>query len=230
MYDKIKVMLTTEGTYPYHQGGVSTWCNLLVHNLSQVDYVIYSIIMNPFVSQKFPLPDGSVLIKVPLWGTEEPSEHLATPFSQVYIAKRNTVDKIIKDHFLSLFIAFIEEIISPEKDAKRLGLILVEMYKYFQEYDYRKSFKSELIWNVFKKMILSYTGDPRNKMEEPNVFSLSINPSYAKANLGFLPLKDIKVSKLKQDKEAYHFLVASFFRFMAANLSLTQFVTWVRPR
>ena len=196
MDDKIRVMLTTEGTYPYHQGGVSTWCNILVQNLSQVDYVIYSIIMNPFVSQKFSLPVDAKLIKVPLWGTEEPSEHLTTPFSQVYIAKRNTVDKVVKDHFLSLFIALIEEIISPEKDAKRMGLILVEMYKYFQEYDYRKSFKSELTWDVFKKIILSYTGDPRNKMAEPNVFALiqSLGWLYRFLNILNTPVPRVNVT------------------------------------
>ena len=84
MEDKIRVMLTTEGTYPYHQGGVSTWCDQLVHNLTDIEYVVYSIIMNPFVTRKFNLPLTSSLITVPLWGTEEPSEHLTTPFSQVY--------------------------------------------------------------------------------------------------------------------------------------------------
>ena len=189
-------MLTTEGTYPYHQGGVSTWCNILVHNLSQVDYVIYSIIMNPFVSQKFILPKDSELIKVPLWGTEEPSEHLTTPFSQVYIAKRNTADTVVKEHFLSLFISLIEEIISPEKDAKRLGLILVEMHKYFQEYDYRKSFKSELTWNVYKRIILSYTSDPRNKMEEPNLFALihSLGWLYRFFNILNTPIPQVNVT------------------------------------
>ena len=28
---------------------------------------------------------------------------------------------------------------------------------------------------------------------------------------------------------SFHFQVASFFRFMAANLSFTQFVTWAKP-
>ena len=53
MNDRIKVMMATEGTYPFHQGGVSTWCDSLVKNIPDVDYIVYSIIMNPFVTQKF---------------------------------------------------------------------------------------------------------------------------------------------------------------------------------
>jgi hypothetical protein len=37
---RIKVMMTTEGTYPFHQGGVSTWCNVMVAGQTNVDYVI----------------------------------------------------------------------------------------------------------------------------------------------------------------------------------------------
>ncbi|HSU80156.1 MAG TPA: DUF3492 domain-containing protein, partial [Candidatus Angelobacter sp.] len=35
---KLKVLLTTEGTYPFHQGGVSTWCDLLVQKLHDIDF------------------------------------------------------------------------------------------------------------------------------------------------------------------------------------------------
>lgn len=169
---QLKVMLATEGTYPYHQGGVSTWCNILVQNLTEIDFVIYSIIMNPFVTQKFALPPSSSLIKVPLWGTEEPSEHLPIPFSHVYIAKRQTGDKVVADHFIPLFVSFLEEILSEEKNPHRFAAVLFELYRYFQEYDYKKSFKSELTWKLFKKMVAAYTSDPRNNMDEPSVFAL----------------------------------------------------------
>jgi len=172
MNGKIKVMLTTEGTYPFHQGGVSTWCDILVHRMSGVEYVIYSIIMNPYVTRKFNLPLDSTLIKVPLWGTEEPSEHLTTPFSQVYLAKRRTDENVVRTHFAPLFVSLIEEIISPHKDAKKFGFILSELHNYFQEYDYKISFKSELTWNLYKKMILEYTADREHKMEEPSIFGL----------------------------------------------------------
>ena len=165
-------MLSTEGTYPFHQGGVSTWCNVLVEKLKDIDYVVYSIIMNPFVTQKFSLPKNTGLIKVPLWGTEEPSEHLTTPFSQVYTAKRYTDKKVIYGDFLPLFKELIEEIIRWDKNPLKLGNTLLNLYKYFADYDYRNSFKSDLTWNVFKNTILEYTADSKNKMETPSVYDL----------------------------------------------------------
>ena len=53
---KLKVLLTTEGTYPFHEGGVSTWCNILMKKLDMIDYHLYSVVSNPFLIQKFELP------------------------------------------------------------------------------------------------------------------------------------------------------------------------------
>lgn len=170
--DRIKVMLSTEGTYPFHQGGVSTWCDVLVDKLPNVDYTIYSIIMNPFVTQKFSLPERTKLIKVPLWGTEEPSEHLTTPFSNIYTAKRYTDSRVVEMEFLPLFRDLIEEIMSVDKKPMRFGQTLVEMHKFFREYDYRNSFKSEATWEVFKTTIRDFAANSNNKLAMPSVHDL----------------------------------------------------------
>ena len=47
---KLRVMLTTEGTYPFHHGGVSTWCDVLIKRLKNIDFVLYSVMMNPYVT------------------------------------------------------------------------------------------------------------------------------------------------------------------------------------
>lgn len=172
MSEKMKVMLATEGTYPFHQGGVSTWCDFLVNNLREIDYVIYSIIMNPYVTQKFTLPPGSRLIKVPLWGTEEPSEHLDIPFARVFLSKKRTVERIIRTEFLPLFKDLIDEIVSPERDNKKFGQILFELQRYFEEYEYKESFKSEITWEFYKDNMLKAAAIERNKIPRPGVYSL----------------------------------------------------------
>jgi len=193
---KIKVMMTTEGTYPFHQGGVSTWCDALIHRLTDIDYVIFSVIMNPFVSQKFRLPKNAELIKVPLWGTEEPSEHLSTPFSEVYIAKKRTDDKVVKEHFIPLFSELVDEVLSIEKNAGRFGKLLLELYKYFREYEYKNSFKCRLTWEVFKQKIYDYTSIGSNRMAQPNIYSLiqSIGWLYRFLNILNTPLPDVDVT------------------------------------
>lgn len=172
MNDKIVVMMSTEGTYPFHQGGVSTWCDILIQKLTSVDYVIYSVLMDPFVTQKFQLPKNTGIVKMPLWGTEEPSEHLNTPFSQTYLAKQRTDDHAIRTLFLPLFRDLIEEIISMNKDPQRFALTLNALYEYFQIYEFKLSFKSELTWNLYKEMVLSYVQDPKHRFAQPDIYCL----------------------------------------------------------
>jgi polysaccharide biosynthesis protein PelF len=172
MKSKLSVLLTTEGTYPFYQGGVSTWCDMLVKEMKEIDYVLYSVVTNPFLSQKFQLPTNSKLIKVPLWGTEEPSEHLDIPFSLVYLKKKRTTGKIIRTLFLPLFQKLIHEVILPNKNPQYFGEILYQLYLYFQEYEYKESFKSEIIWNEYKKLILQWCNDTENGLEKPDIYGL----------------------------------------------------------
>ncbi|MFC0215182.1 GT4 family glycosyltransferase PelF [Paenibacillus chartarius] len=172
MSEKLVVMMSTEGTYPFHQGGVSTWCDILIKRLKSVDYVIYSVLMDPFVTQKFQLPDSTRLIKMPLWGTEEPSEHLHTPFSQTFFSKRRTTEQSIRHLFLPLFTDLVQELLSLEKDPIRLANTLNALYEYFQEYEFKLSFKSELAWDMYKTIVLSIAQDPKYRLAQPDIYSL----------------------------------------------------------
>lgn len=196
MSDRLKVMLTTEGTYPFHQGGVSTWCDILIKTLPEVDFVIYSIIMNPFVSQKFPLPSNASLIKVPLWGTEEPSEHLERPFSQVFLAKKFTTEQVVRERFLPLFTDLIDEFAAIDKDPQKLGAIMAEMYKLFETYEYKICFKSEVTWEAFKERILTIASIPGNRISIPTIQAmvLSLGWVYRFLNIVNTPLPKIHVS------------------------------------
>lgn len=173
MGGNIKVMLSTEGTYPFHQGGVSTWCDILLKQIKAVDYYLYSVIMNPFVTQKFKLPNDDALIKVPLWGTEEPSEHFTTPFSYTYRMKKNTLESNIQLEFIPIFDEVVKEIISVNKDPFKFANLLVEMYRYFQKYEYKVTFKSEQTWNVYKDIILEAAMKGENKLGQPDIFGLN---------------------------------------------------------
>ena len=172
MSDNIRVMLSTEGTYPFHPGGVSTWCDILVKQLQGVDYVLYSLMMNPYVSQIYDLPPSTELLKVPLWGTEEPCEHLDVPFSKVYLLKKRTTDDVVSKKFIPLFKALILEILSIEKNPQKLGEIFYELYLYFQNYEYKKSFKSEITWEVYKELVSDFASDAENSIDAPSIYAL----------------------------------------------------------
>jgi len=172
--NNIRVMLTTEGTYPFHHGGVSTWCDVLTKRLRNIDYVLYSVMMNPYVTQKFSLPESTDLIKVPLWGTEDAAENLLQkPFSDIYLTKKVTTERIIETQFLPLFKIFIQEILTLDKNPYVFAQTLYNMYLYFKEYDYTLSFKSEIIWDEYKRYIFHFTSDSKNGCTVPSIFDLT---------------------------------------------------------
>ncbi|PWK14965.1 GT4 family glycosyltransferase PelF [Tumebacillus permanentifrigoris] len=196
MSDRIKILLSTEGTYPFHQGGVSTWCETLVNKMDMVDFVIYSITANPFITQKFGLPEHAEMHTVPLWGTEEPKEHLNIPFKQIYLPKKSTSDGTVRERFIPLFVELIDEIVSEVKNPRRFGNLLVELYNYFQEHDYKLSFKSEATWEIYKELILRLAADKRHRLSEPDVYGLvqSLGWVYRFLNIVNTPIPDTHVT------------------------------------
>ncbi|MCS6884271.1 MAG: GT4 family glycosyltransferase PelF [Acidobacteriota bacterium] len=149
----LSVLLATEGTYPFHGGGVSTWCDTLIRNLSEYDFVLLSVMMHPYLKTQYQLPDNvKAHIKVPLWGIESPSE-----FGE-NLADRAT-EQVIKSDFVPLFSHFLQEICSKEDCAKSVAKLIVAMYDYFRVYDYQDTFSSKAVWiafqNFFRKQPVS---------------------------------------------------------------------------
>jgi hypothetical protein len=76
----IDVLLTTEGTYPYVTGGVSTWAHQLVTGLTEKQFVVYSVVANTSLAVSYePPPNLAHMIQVPLWGTEDNAEFNPRP-------------------------------------------------------------------------------------------------------------------------------------------------------
>lgn len=168
----MSVLLCTEGTYPFHQGGVSTWCDTLVQRLQDLDYTIFAIVTDPFVVQKFTLPKTTKLVRMPLWGTDEPSEHLNVRFSSTYLAKQRTTDEVIVSRFLPIFDAFIRELVAENKDPDKFATIIVSLYDFFFEFDYKVAFKSPLVWSRYKRLMNEFTVGPHPLIAAPDLYGL----------------------------------------------------------
>jgi glycosyltransferase involved in cell wall biosynthesis len=54
--ERTRVLLTTEGTYPYAVGGVSSWCDLLVRNLTDFDWQVLPVTAADGKAPLFALP------------------------------------------------------------------------------------------------------------------------------------------------------------------------------
>lgn len=88
--NKRAILFETEGTYPFVGGGVSTWANILVNDLSEFDFYIYAVTGMPYVEYKYKLPSNVKLVRqIPLWGSEEPFEDIFFEILfQAYISER----------------------------------------------------------------------------------------------------------------------------------------------
>src|SRR5437879_11376207 len=97
--EPISVLLTTEGTYPFYTGGVSTWCHRLTHGLPDIDFTVLAVVTNPSPRSKYGLaPNVREVIKVPQWGLLQPAEyrseeHTSELQSPMYIVCRLLLEK-----------------------------------------------------------------------------------------------------------------------------------------
>jgi len=153
---RLSVLLTTEGTYPFHKGGVSTWCHVLTQQLPEVDFKIFAVVANPYLQKHYDLSSNiQEVIKVPLWGTEDPAEFSwRFPFSSALRSKLNTTKSVIKWHFLPLFEEFLQMIVFGDTDMVKLGQLLLDLHEYFLEFDYHKTMTSGAVWSMFKHAAL----------------------------------------------------------------------------
>jgi glycosyltransferase involved in cell wall biosynthesis len=70
---RTRVLLTTEGTYPYAMGGVTSWCDLLVRHLTELAWQVLPIIAAHGRPPLYELPEhASALPPIELWSEEVP--------------------------------------------------------------------------------------------------------------------------------------------------------------
>lgn len=154
----LSVLMTTEGTYPYGAGGVSTWCDALLRNTPDVRYTLLPVMMNPHIEAKFEPPANvQSVLQVPLWGIEEPTEFATdVPFAELYERKRRTSEPQIEREFVPLFVRFLDAINSG-RDPAAFGRALVEMEDYFARCDYGETMKSRAVWDAFAATMQEYS-------------------------------------------------------------------------
>jgi len=154
-FEKVRIVLAGEGTYPYEVGGVSVWAHLLIQNLQEIDFILMPIMMHPYVKSKYEIPSNVIdVVKVPLWGTEEPTEYVRTaPFSSILYSKIRTTEAIINEQFIPIFDTLLDYIYGITDDMDELGEVLFQFYWFFQTYDYHTTFRSKLVWDKFKDKI-----------------------------------------------------------------------------
>ncbi len=150
------ILLTTEGTYPFLSGGVSTWCHELTQQMPEVEFKILAIVANPYLPQQYQLSASvTQMLKVPLWGMEDPIEYgWRFPFSRALKSKIATTGAVIAQRFIPIFEQLLKGILLPDRmDIETLGNTFVEIHEYFLRYDYHKTMMSIEVWECFQKLV-----------------------------------------------------------------------------
>jgi glycosyltransferase involved in cell wall biosynthesis len=149
--ERLAVLLTTEGTYPFSGGGVSTWCDTLIRNTPGIRYTLLPLMMNPHVEQRFtPPPNVRRMLPVPLWGIEDPAEFITdVPFARLYERTHGMSARVIESEFLPVFTRFLDAILFADPDCDAVGQTFVAMEDYFRRRDYNATMKSPVVWDAF---------------------------------------------------------------------------------
>ena len=145
------VLLCTEGTYPFVEGGVSTWCDSLCSRLDDVEFTLFALTASPDVDYRYVLPPNAAgVIHVPLYGALEPAEYQlgGPPIRTILARKRATTRDVIEERFLPLFRGLLRGIDGKEAPEHGVGVVH-GLWKYFQTYDWKASWKSEPVWRTF---------------------------------------------------------------------------------
>ena len=150
----MSVLLTSEGTYPFHHGGVSVWCDQLVRHIPEAGYHIFAVTPSPRLKPVFELPKNVLSVnKLPLWGTEEPGM-AEIPFSQAYERKLLTTPESIKERFVPLFETVVRSSLAGLKsDPVKFAAALLAMQGYFEKYDYAVTLTASATWRCFLSCI-----------------------------------------------------------------------------
>ncbi len=152
---RTSVLLTTEGTYPFVGGGVSTWCDLLCSELEEIDFSIMALTGSPLAEVRYTLPANiKHLVQVPLWGMAEPAEHVDPEIGLLGIAMRRsaTSEDMIEAHFVPLLETLLDGLATEPTDpldVTAIGDALDRMSTWFIDHDWGTTWKSRAAWEAF---------------------------------------------------------------------------------
>ena len=153
MTDSADILFLTSGTYPYYEGGVSTWANALLTSLPDYNFKIISLVSNPHVEQRYKTPQNvKKLEMLPIWGIIRPDEFSATPIRQLLDRMYFTRSRGIED-FLSSFERFLQAISSGGEKSHLLAESILEMFEFLKDHDFRSVVRDKKFWELFSSFI-----------------------------------------------------------------------------
>jgi glycosyltransferase involved in cell wall biosynthesis len=149
----VRVYLSTEGTYPFVLGGVSTWVDMLVHGLPHHHFDIGAVVDNPHYRTAY-LPPANVTIQpLPLWGLELAEEYL--PHPDAWRRSWRTSPSIVRHRFLPPWERLVNCMAAPEADPLALGDALASVAHFAESHDLRRALADAGTWAVLLDRLMA---------------------------------------------------------------------------
>ena len=151
----VRVLLITESTYPFHYGGVSTWCRNLIIGLPAVDFEILALVANPDLKPIFELPANvSGLTTVPIWGVRDALEtHEPLRLADLRRAGRLPDQVTLANDLARPLGELVKALFSASADPFTLADHVNALYEFFLVYDFDSSMRSDAAWEAFASAV-----------------------------------------------------------------------------
>lgn len=177
---RLSVLLTTEGTYPFYKGGVSTWCHNLTQKLPDIDFSIFAVTTNPFSEGHYELSKNvRNVVKAPLWGTMQPADYSwHQRVAEVLRGRMEATYVNLRRDYLSHWDTLLSKIfpdtyLDDDKSMDDLVSALVEMHILFlTKYNYQKVWACPLVWEAFRYFASRVCLDRPEETFDPTVAEL----------------------------------------------------------
>ena len=140
----MRIYLSTEGTYPFAPGGVSTWVDMLLHGLPDHEFEVAALVDNPHHRIAYRPPPNVNLRPIPLWGLELAEEYLPRPDG--WRRAWRTSSSVVRNRFLPSWEQLVESLCAPEADPEALGDGLSAVAHFAERYDLRRALADAATW------------------------------------------------------------------------------------
>jgi polysaccharide biosynthesis protein PelF len=131
------IMMTTLGTYPFHGGGVSVWCDTLIKQSTQYDFTVLAITGNEQVTEPTPRPPNlNHLIHLPIW---EPYSALdiPQPVDHAFLIPYGNI----------LEFSITNTMVYSSDELGKLADWIIQLWEYFRNNDWLDAWYSPQTWH-----------------------------------------------------------------------------------
>ena len=155
----MRVLLVTEGTYPFAKGGVSTWCHELVHALEDVRFDLFALTNDPTLAPVFPVPANVHLRNIAMWGTRSAWEtRQGEPFADERRRLQNTTGEPPAE-LISAMRTLMRETLGAQHDDGALCDAIETMHRTFLAQDMDQLLRSAEVWELVRSELIDLLPD-----------------------------------------------------------------------